>query len=326
MNYIETKIFTSKQGLEPLSSILIEMGITDFVIEDPTELAELLDKKQPYEWDYIGEEVLALGKKETSIILYLEDTEQGNKTLRKIKLAAMELKSKEIEGVFGADVSLGRLYVENQIVNDETWKDNWKEFFKTSKVTNRIVIKPTWEEYKDKKGELVIEIDPGMAFGTGTHPTTSMCMKFLERYAGQFKTVLDIGCGSGILSITAALFGASEVLGVEIDPQAANIARENVELNGFTDRIQIVEGDLTKRIDFKGDIIVANLMADLVMLLSEDAPSSLKEAGLFITSGILVEKLEEVKSVIKTSGFEIIDILEENEWCAILARLKKRAG
>ena len=324
MKYIETKIFTSKQGIEPLSSMLMKIGLTDFVIEDPTEIAELLNKKNTYDWDYIDESVLAMSENEPNIILYLEDTEEGRKTLQKVKLAAMELKSKEMQRLFGANVSLGRLCVEENIVDDETWKDNWKEFFKPSKVTGRIVIKPTWEEYKNKAGELVIELDPGMAFGTGTHPTTSMCMKFMERYAGQFKSVLDIGCGSGILAIAAAFFGAEEVLGIEIDHQAVIVARENVRHNGFIDKIRVIQGDLTKGVNHRADLIVANLMADLVVLLAEDIQKNLKPEGLFISSGILIEKQAEVKAGIKKAGFEMIDIIEEGEWCAILARFPKK--
>jgi len=323
MKFIETKIFTSKQGIEPLASMLMEIGLTDFVIEDPTEITELRNKKNAYDWDYIDENVLAMEGNEPNIVLYLEDNDEGKKTLQKIKLVAMELKGKEAEGFFGDDVSLGRLSVEENTVDDNTWKDNWKEFFKPSKVTDRIVIKPTWEEYKRKADELVIELDPGMAFGTGTHPTTSMCIKFMERYAGQFKSVLDIGCGSGILSIAAALLGAEDVLGIEIDPQAVAIAKENVQCNGLDDKIRIFAGDLTKGVDLKADLVVANLMADMVVLLAEDVHKNLASGGLFVSSGILIDKLEEVKTGIKRAGFAIVDVLEEGEWCAILARIKE---
>ena len=322
MRFIETKIFTSKQGIEPLAGVMMKMGLTDFVIEDPTEITELLNKKNTYDWDYIDENVLAMKDNEPNIVLYLEDTDEGKKTLQKIKSAVMELKNKEMEGFFGEGAALGRLCVEDNIIDDETWKNNWKEFFKPSKVTDRIVIKPTWEEYKDKSGELIIELDPGMAFGTGTHPTTSMCMKLMENYAGQFKSVLDVGCGSGILSIAAVLLGAEDVLGIEIDPRAVDVAKENVRLNGFDDKIRILQGDLTKGADIKADLVVANLMSDLVILLSEDVRKNLAYEGLFVSSGILIEKQIEVKAAIKDAGFEVIDLLEEGEWCAILARLK----
>lgn len=324
MKYIEARIFTSREGLEPLTTMLLQLGISDTVVEDPAELSGLLEKKNAYEWDYIDKEVLALESAEPNVKLYLEDSEEGRKTLQAVKLAAMELKGRELDGEFGPGISLGRLYVEDSLVDDSEWKNSWKTYFKPAKVTDRLVIKPTWEEYRKTGEELVIEIDPGMAFGTGTHPTTSMCMKFMERYAGQFEKVLDVGTGSGILSIAAGLLGAKEVLGVEIDPEAVAIARENIKQNGMEEIIRIEQGDLTKQNGFKANLVVANLMADLVMLLAEDVMKNLEDTGLFISSGILIEKQDGVKASIKQAGFEILDIMEEGEWCAILARLRKR--
>ena len=214
------------------------------------------------------------------------------------------------------------LTVTENIVDDGDWKDKWKEFFKPTKVTDRIVVKPTWEEYTPKEDELVIEIDPGMAFGTGTHETTSLCMKLMEKYLGEHpeeKKILDVGCGSGILSICGALLGSREILGIEIDEDAVRVAHENVEENHVEDAVKVMQGDLTKGVDFKADVIVANLMADLVMLLSEDARKHLTEDGIFISSGILVEKEEMVSAAIREAGFRIVEIAEDGEWCAIAA-------
>jgi len=323
MKFIEVKVFTSNQGLEILAGAMMELGLTDFVIDDPTEIADLLKKKNAYDWDYIDESVLKMEGNEPSISIYLENNDDGINILENIKLQVKELEVKAAEGFFGSGISLGRLRVEDSIVDDEAWKDNWKEFFKPTKVTEKIIIKPTWYEYESKEGELVIEIDPGMAFGTGTHPTTSMCMKLLERYEGSTKTVLDVGCGSGILSIAAALLGAEQVLGVEIDTIAVNIAKENVKANNLCDKIKIKEGDLTKHIEEKFDVVVANLMADLVLLVSEDVHKNIAPKGVFIASGILIERQEEVLTGMRRAGFEIIDVIEEREWCAVLARVKK---
>ena len=320
MKFIEAKIYTSKQGIEPLSTVMMKMGITDFVIDDPTEIEELLSKKNTYDWDYVDKSILDASSNEPSITIYLEDNDEGKNTLAQIQVAMLELKSNELYGDFGDDVSLGRLYVESNIVDENNWKDTWKEFFKPAKVTNRIVIKPTWEEYEKKQDELVIEIDPGMAFGTGAHPTTAMCMKLMERHTGQFNAVLDVGCGSGILSIAAALLGADKVWGVDIDPIAVDVTKQNIKLNGLSDKIQAFEGDFTKGIDFKADLVVGNLIAELVVLLAENLSETLNPGGFFISSGILAEKLPETKTGIEKAGFEIIDILEEDGWCAILAR------
>ena len=185
------------------------------------------------------------------------------------------------------------------------------------------MVKPSWEEYRAEPDDLVIEIDPGMAFGTGTHETTSLCMKLMEKYFGEFGEnvkVLDVGCGSGILSIAASLLGAGEVLGVEIDKDAVQVARENVQLNKCDDNVRVIEGDLTKGIDFKGDIIVANLMADLVMMLSKSAREHLEDGGIFISSGILADKEKVVSEAITDAGFTIEEVMVDGEWCAIAAR------
>jgi len=305
MKYIEVKIFAGKQGIEHLITAVMMLGVSDFIIEDPAEIAYLLDRKNTYDWDYIDEKVLDIGKLEPGITVYLEDNSEGERTFNKIKS------------------ELGGLRIEHRVVDDETWNNSQKELFKPIKVTNRIIIKPSWEEYEAAPDEIVIELDPGMAFGTGMHPTTSMCMKMMEGYAGRFRSVLDIGCGSGILSITAAALGAEDILGIEIDGKAADVARENVALNGFVGRIRISGGDLTKGIDFRADLVVANLMAELVMLLTEDVRRNLTPGGIFISSGILIEKQEVVKASIKEAGFEILYIMEEDEWCAISARLGK---
>ena len=213
--------------------------------------------------------------------------------------------------------------MESSYESDEEWKDKWKEYFKTSKMTDNIVIKPTWEEYEPEENEMVIEIDPGMAFGTGTHATTRMCVKLLEKYiTSEEDKVLDLGCGSGILSIAAALLGSKHVYGVDIDPNAVAASAENVEMNGLSEVIEIAYGDVTEGLGMKADIIAANLMADLIKMLSPDIAKHLEGKKIFISSGILEEKVDEVSEAVKNSGFEILEVLHEDEWCAIAARLK----
>ncbi len=323
MNYIETKIYTSKSGIEHVLNTLSEIGIDDAVIEDPTDVEELMEKKHSYDWDYVDPSVMEQSKEEPTIIIYMDDSEEGKEKLNLVKDAIQRLKEGMSKGQFGAENSFGRMEVEDKVVRDEDWKDNWKEFFKPSKITDRIVVKPTWETYeKQSEDELIIEIDPGMAFGTGTHETTTLCIKLLEKYAEKDDAILDVGCGSGILSIAAALLGMKNIFGVDIDPVAVDVSKENVELNGFSDLINIQYGDLTKGIDYKADVVVANLMADLVMMLSCDVAKHLKGKGIFISSGILVEKKEKVSKSIEENGFKIIEVLEQGDWCAIAAKLK----
>lgn len=323
MKYIEFKVHASRQGIEQVTAMFMSQGIQSVSINDPADMEDILNKKNEYDWDYVEDNLKTTLDQEPTISAYFEDTPENREKVQQLKLSVMMLKSKELEGLYGWDVDFGRLYAEDITLDDEDWKDKWKENFKPSKITDKLVVKPTWEEYEAKEGEVVVQIDPGMAFGTGTHETTSLCLKLMEKYLGEEpadKKVLDVGCGSGILSIAAALLDCNEVMGIEIDEDAVKVAAENVELNKVSDKVKIQHGDLVKGVDFKADIIVANLMADLVISLSESARSHLEQGGVFISSGILTEKKEKVAEAIKAAGFDIIEIVEDGEWCAIAAR------
>jgi len=185
-------------------------------------------------------------------------------------------------------------------------------------------VKPGWEDYEAANGELVIEMDPGMAFGSGLHETTSMCVKALEKELvnadpEQRIKVLDVGTGTGILAMAAVLLGADDALGIDIDDEAVRVAAENIEKNGLSDKIRIRKGDLMAGVDYDADIIVANLMADLVIKLSPSAAAQLRKGGMYITSGILDIKEEVVKKAIEDAGFDIINVLADGEWRAIAA-------
>jgi ribosomal protein L11 methyltransferase len=316
MNYYEVKIYTSTDGLDAVSSVLTMLGHETFMTEDRSVVEELLEKKNSYDWDYVDEKVLAQQYEESKITLYIEPDEYAEAAIEAIRSSISMLKDQDKKGVFGS------LRVESSYESDEEWRDKWKEYFKPAKITENIVIKPTWEEYEAMGNEKVIEIDPGMAFGTGTHATTRMCVKHLEKYIeSEEDTVLDLGCGSGILSIAAALLGSKHVYGVDIDPNAVTASAENTELNGLSDIIEISYGDVTEGLGMKADIIVANLMADLIIMLAPDIAKHLKGKKIFISSGILEEKLNDVVEAVQNSGFKIIEVLHEEEWCAIAAVL-----
>ena len=321
MKYIQIGISGNRQAIEPVVTALLEIGITDTVVEDPADIADLLDKKNDYDWDYVDESVLELENETPKVTVYVEENEEGRAKLEEIRQAISRLKARAREGEFGEDIDLGTLEITTLVEDDSQWKDNWKEYFKPAKVGSTIVVKPTWEEYEAKPGEKIIEIDPGMAFGTGTHETTSLCIKLMEEYVKPGAKVLDVGCGSGILSVAGALLGASEVLGVEIDPIAVEIAKENIELNKVDNIARAQYGDLTKGIDFRADVIVANLMADLVMMLSADVAKHLLPGGIYISSGILTEKEVLVADTMRTLGFKIMEIKEDGMWCAIVAKM-----
>ena len=322
MKYTAFEVRGTSAGLEMITAIMMNHGIDYISIDDPEDMEDILNKKNEYGWDYIDDELKENLDREPVLSVYF-DEEQDLNIIDVLKADIEKLKQDVAEGAYGESFDGGSLEVTVSVSDDSQWKDKWKEFFHPSIITERLVVKPSWEEYRAEPDDLVIEIDPGMAFGTGTHETTSLCMKLMEKYFGEFGEnvkVLDVGCGSGILSIAASLLGAGEVLGVEIDKDAVQVARENVQLNKCDDNVRVIEGDLTKGIDFKGDIIVANLMADLVMMLSKSAREHLEDGGIFISSGILADKEKVVSEAITDAGFTIEEVMVDGEWCAIAAR------
>ena len=326
MKYLELVIHTTKEGLEPVEACLMEMGFTDMVVNDPGDIQDLMNKKHDYDWDYIGDEVLKMADEEPTVTMYFDGEETGNgyALCQEVDMAIEGLRQAMMDGVYGEDADFGPLIVTTSLHDDSEWKDNWKEYFKPQQVSERIIVCPTWEEYElseeDKAaGKKILRIDPGMAFGTGTHETTSLCLKAMEKYMAPGASVLDVGCGSGILSIAADLLGAGDVLGIEIDPVAVEVSRENLELNGCGENVRVIEGDLTKGVDYKADVVVANLMADLVEMLSPDVRRHMKPGARYISSGIIDEKLEEVAQAIRDCGFEIEEIKEDGMWRAIVA-------
>lgn len=326
MKYLELVIHTTREGLEPVQACLMEMGLTDMVVNDPMDLEDLMNKKHDYDWDYIGDEVMKLADEEPTVTLYFDGEETGNGYVmaQEVDLAIDSLRQAMMNGEYGEGADFGALTVTTALHDDSEWKDNWKEFFKPKRVSERIIVCPTWEKYElseEEKDENVkiLRIDPGMAFGTGTHETTSLCLKAMEKYIKPGDRVLDVGCGSGILSIAADLLDAGDVLGIEIDPVAVDVARENLALNGCTDKVRVIEGDLTKGVDYKADIIVANLMADLVEMLSPDVRRHMNPGARYISSGIIDEKLEEVKASIIEAGFTVDEVTADGMWRAIVA-------
>ena len=322
MKYTAFEVRGTSAGLEMITAIMMNHGIDYISIDDPEDMEDILNKKNEYGWDYIDDELKENLDREPVLSVYFDEN-QDMSIIDVLKADIEKLKQDVAEGAYGESFDGGSLEVTVSVSDDSQWKDKWKEFFHPSRITERLVVKPSWEEYRAEPDDLIIEIDPGMAFGTGTHETTSLCMKLMEKYFGEFGEnvkVLDVGCGSGILSIAASLLGAGEVLGVEIDKDAVQVARENVQLNKCDDNVRVIEGDLTKGIDFKGDIIVANLMADLVMMLSKSARDHLEDGGIFISSGILTDKEKVVSEAITDAGFTIEEVMVDGEWCAIAAR------
>lgn len=315
MNWIETALFTTSNGIEIVSGFLYELGITGLLIEDGADIINFLENKDK-SWDYFDEELVKKQYDEACVKFYVSDDIQGKEKLALVTNGLIQLKQLDIQ------VNLGRLELKMTNISEDDWANNWKKYYKPLKIGEKIIIKPTWEEYNPKENDLVIEIDPGMAFGTGTHETTSMCVELLQKYVNKNNIVLDIGCGSGILSITSAMLGATKVIGVDFDSVAVLVAEENVSKNNLNDKVFIRCGDLMDVVHEKGDIIVSNIIADVIIKLSADVPKFSLPNAIFIASGIIKERLSDVETALLNNSFEIIEVILKGEWAAVVARMR----
>ena len=207
---------------------------------------------------------------------------------------------------------------------DEDYVDNWKKYVFTTKISDRFVVKPTWRDYEKNSDELVIELDPGRAFGTGTHPTTYLCIRLMEKYIENSHTVIDVGTGSGILMVAANKLGAKEIWGVDIDPDACEVAKENLILNGITDEnTKVLVGNLLNVVENKTfDVVVANILADVILMLLKDISKVIKKDGILILSGIIEDKKNLVINACEKEGLELLEVQEDKEWVALSLRMK----
>lgn len=297
MKYKEIKIYPKREELDALVEALNAAGRTDLVINDPGELEGIMRARDEHVWDYVDPEVIEDLQGNPYVCFYLQEGEDDP--------AAMDFAK-------GFDFTLTH-------VDDEDWLHKWEEYFMPTKISERFVVKPAWRQYEPKEGEDVITIDPGLAFGTGTHATTFLTLRLMEKYLQPGDDVLDVGSGSGILSIGAVKLGAARIWAVDLFDDAVQSTKKNAALNGCGEKIEAFQGDLTKGLDVKADLVCANLMADLVKMLSKDVAKHLKGRGLYISSGILDEKEEDVAGAIKDAGFDILDVIHADGWCAICA-------
>lgn len=309
MEWYSVKVYTSSEAVEAVSYHLSEvLGAQGIQIEDPSDITNA-DPKEG-QWDYFDVESASYDHEDPVVIGFFEtDDVEALKTT--ILAYCDQLES------FG--LNPGTPKVEYSIIVEDEWRNAWKKYFKPFKVGDNIVVKPSWEHYDEEEGDILVEIDPGNAFGSGTHETTSMCIEFLQKYLKEGMDVYDVGCGSGILGITAAKLGARAVTGIEIDEDASITARENTVFNHVDDKMTVLCGDLLSQVSKPVDMVVANIIADVIMMMSADVRTVLKDKGLFIASGILAERLEEVKSALVDEGYTIIEDRTSGEWSALVA-------
>ena len=308
MQWAEVSVDTSHEATDLVSEILQELGAAGVVIEDPALLNEYIRSGL---WDYTD----LKESEETEVVRVkaywaLDEELEGKLQNLSERLASL--------AQHGIDKGAGA--VSWRAVADEDWAETWKEFFHTEKVGARTVIKPTWEEYEAKAGEIVVELDPGAAFGTGQHATTSLCIRALEELVRPGMTVFDVGTGSGVLAIVAAKLGAKRVEAVDFDPVAVRVARENVRQNGAEGVVHTERSDLLKSVAGEADLIIANIIADIIVRLFGEVKGSLAAGGTMLLSGIIEDRLADVVEAAGQHGFSVEKIEQEKGWAAVVVK------
>lgn len=306
MDWTEITVTVSNKDVDQVSDIANEVVPYGIYIEDYTNLEQ--DVEEIAHIDLIDEELLAKDRTQAKVHMYISCEDNPLEAVSKI---SEMLKEANID-----------FQVDSLDCNDEDWLNNWKQYFQPSPVGEKLLIRPTWRKNYDPEGRIVINLDPGLAFGTGTHETTRLCLEVLEKIVKEDTTVLDVGCGSGILGIASLLLGAKTAVGVDIDPMAVKTARENAVLNNVEDRFTAIEGNFTEKVSGKFDIVVANIVADAIIFLSQGVKSFMKEDSVYIMSGIIDTRVDEVIEEV-SENFEITQKLFLNGWYCLTAKVKE---
>ncbi len=317
-SWIQAVIYTTAEGIEPVSGRLYQLGINGIEIEDEADFKNFLEENRSA-WDYVDEELLEAKACETNVKFYVTADSAGRETIGEVERSLKELAELDENGVFGS------LRLEFSSVDEEDWANNWKQYFKPLSVGEKILILPEWETLTEETDRTVFVINPGMSFGTGSHHTTRLCLERLEKYIKPGMNVLDLGCGSGILSLVALLLGAESATAVDIDPDAAKIAGENAKRNGIgEDRYRIFAGNVlsddalvAKLADRHYDLVLANIVADVIIALTPKIPTFLKDDGIYITSGIITDRGDEVLASYKAQGMTLLNKSQSGDWLAL---------
>ena len=320
MEWTEAVIETNSDGVEIVTAALMEVGIAGLQVEDDYEMRLHLENSKD-QWDYADETLLQSEKGGARIKFYVTADAAGAETMAAVRAALHNLRENEDAAVVGG------LLLSVDMVNDEDWLENWKKYYKPFRVGKRIVIRPTWEDYEAEGDELVFTINPGHVFGTGLHQSTRLCIAALERFVGASDKVLDVGCGSGILSILALMLGAGSALAVDIEPSAVDIAYENAAMNGIgKDKYTVLSGNLLAdealRARIAGeryDVVAANIVADVIIALAPIVSDLIKPNGRFISSGIIKERAGDVAAALAANGFIVPETNTSDEWVCLVA-------
>ncbi len=322
MQWLEVKITTTAEGIEPLTGALYDLGISGIIISDKDDFAEFLENNRKY-WDYVDEELEKLKDSSTSITFYLSEDAVGAENLIAVKNALAEMKKLDKEGTYGD------LEVTAANVKDEDWSENWKKYFHPLPIGDKVLIVPQWEQenVSNPQNRTIFTINPGMSFGTGSHESTQMCIEEIEKAVCGGERILDLGCGSGILSVIALLLGAEKAVAVDIDEQAVDVAFSNLKLNNLSEeKMRGYAGDITSDAELRNkigteyEIVVANIVSDVIIAIAPYIRSFMKKDGVFICSGIINERQSEVKEALENAGLTVTNVRTRNEWSAIVCK------
>ena len=317
MRWLEVHIDTNHLGLEEVQALLSGADVDNVMIEDEEEFRDFLENNRDY-WDYVDEDLERRMEGRSRITFYLEAGEQGFAKLGEVRLRLEALKRERKD--------LGSLLMTLEDVQDADWENNWKQYYKPMEIGTRLLVIPRWEE-ADPGDRVPLYLDPGLTFGTGAHATTRLCLTALEDLVRGGERVLDLGCGSGILSVAALRLGAGSALAVDIDDKCRTAARENAALNGIgPERLEVLVGNLltdeavAERIGGGWDLVLANIVADVIIALAPRVRGLLKEGGTFLCSGVIEGRSAEVESALAAGGLELRERREDGGWYAFTCR------
>lgn len=307
MDWIEVTISTNTEGADIVSEALMRQGAVGTQIIDRSDVPDP-DKPNGY-WELIDRKMLDEMPEDVQVKAWFSTVEE----LRGLKNCLDALP--ELTGM-----ELGTLKISQEGVREQDWAECWKQYYKPFRAGEHLVIKPSWEVWDAQPGDLVIELDPGMAFGTGTHETTAMCVRMIEKYY-RGGTLLDVGTGSGILAIAAARLGAKGILAVDIDPDAVRVAKENVAHNGLDDAIKVRQGDLLKGLSERFDFAVANILAPVICMLAAPLKKHLQPGGRFVCSGVIADAQADVNAALLAAGYIIDEVQRQGDWIAFACHI-----
>lgn len=322
-NWLEVSVDTTDAGIEDLSAYLTAFDTGGLVIEDEAEFHAFLEQNRQY-WDYVDEDLLERMKGVARVKFYVPDTDYGRARLAAVKEGLPGLRER-------CGAALGTLEVRTASLREEDWANNWKQYYKPLAIGKRLYVVPEWEKGSPvPEGRTALYLNPGLTFGTGSHASTQLCLGGVEEYTGAGDAVLDLGCGSGILSIAALTLGAGYALGVDIDPKAVGVAYENAAMNGIgNDRYTVRAGDVlsdkalaAELAERRWNVVLANIVADVIIPLSAQVPGLLAEGGVFLCSGIIDARAAEVRAAIESRGLKILNRWDKNGWVAFAAGRK----